>query len=96
MVELTTIPRYGEPLASLIVLDEAETLDAGTSQERKREQLEGLTAELVFPGQRVEDQDAALCCISALWLLHHFLDESNLQVQKNLTCKKMILYTFYY
>ena len=77
MVELTTIPRYGEPLASLIVLDEAETLDAGTSQERKREQLEGLTAELVFPGQTVVDQDAALCCISALWLLHHFLDESH-------------------
>ena len=77
MVESTTIPRYGEPLASLIVLEEAETLDAGTSQERKREQLEGLTAELVFPGQTVVDQDAALCCISALWLLHHFLDESH-------------------
>ncbi|MDP7205843.1 MAG: hypothetical protein QGH11_09755 [Pirellulaceae bacterium] len=77
MVDLTTIPRYGEPLASLIVLDEAETLDAGAFQEGKREQLKGLTTELVFPGQTVVDQDAALCCISALWLLHHFLDESH-------------------
>ena len=76
MVDLTTISRYGEPLASLIVLDEAETLDAGAFQEGKREQLKGLTTELVFPGQTVVDQDAALCCISALWLLHHFLANS--------------------
>jgi len=77
MVDLTTRPRYGEPLASLVVLDEAETLDAGVFQEGKREQLKELTTERIFPGQTVVDQDAALCCISALWLLHHFLDESH-------------------
>jgi hypothetical protein len=83
MVESTTVPRYGEPLASLIVLGEAETLDAGVFQEDLREQLEGLTPEFAFHGRTLVDQDAASCCISAVWLLHHFLDESH-QISKEI------------
>jgi hypothetical protein len=31
----------------------------------------------LFAGQRIVDQEAARCCLSALWLLHDFLDESH-------------------
>ncbi|MCE9527953.1 MAG: hypothetical protein K8R36_18080, partial [Planctomycetales bacterium] len=31
----------------------------------------------LFPGQGIVDHNAARCCLSALWLLYDFLDESH-------------------
>jgi len=36
-----------------------------------------LRPESLFVGQRIVDHDAARCCLSALWLLYDFLDESH-------------------
>ena len=84
MAGLTTVPSYEEPLASLVMLDEAETLDGGISREPFREQLEALMPGDLFPGATIVDPDSARCCISAIWLLHHFLDESH-QVSQDIS-----------
>lgn len=68
---------YAEPLASLVVLDEAGVLDGGNSREPLRAQLDALSPEDFFPGGTLVDHDSASCCLSAIWLLHHFLDESH-------------------
>jgi hypothetical protein len=82
MPELTLPQHYGEPLTSLVVLDEAGTLDAGIPQEMVRARLEELTPEALCSGQELVDEDSAQCCISAIWLLHHFLDESHVISQE--------------
>jgi len=82
MPELTLPQHYGEPLTSLVVLDEAETLDAGIPQEMVRARLKELTPDTLCSGQELVDDDSAQCCISAIWLLHHFLDESHLISQQ--------------
>ena len=84
MAGLKTVPSYGEPLASLVMLGEAETLGGGISREPFREQLEALTPGDIFPGATIVDHDSARCCISAIWLLHHFLDESH-QVSQDIS-----------
>ena len=41
-----------------------------------RHQLEVLTVEDLFP-KPVTDRQMGMCCLSGLWLLHNFLDESH-------------------
>lgn len=68
---------YPEALAELMELDEAGVLDAGFFQDLYRSRLEQLTPAVLFAGADVVDSEAAECCVSGLWLLHHFLDESH-------------------
>ena len=72
---------YPSALADLMLLDQAATLDAGIYEDQHRSRLEQLTPTTACAGQQVIDPSSAACCISGLWLLHHFLDESHLVSQ---------------
>jgi hypothetical protein len=52
-------------------------LGPGFPREAFRPRLAALTPESLFAGQKIVDEDAARCCLSALWLFHDFLDESH-------------------
>jgi hypothetical protein len=67
---------YRSAIAALLT-DRLPALGPGSPNFTARSQLATLTIESAFAGQRITDPDAARCCISALWLLHDFLDESH-------------------
>lgn len=52
-------------------------LGPGSPNESLRPRLAALKPESLFDGQKIVDESAARCCLSALWLLHDFLDESH-------------------
>jgi hypothetical protein len=53
------------------------SLGPGAPNDSFRHALAALTIESFFAGHQILDEDAARCCLSALWLLHDFLDESH-------------------
>ena len=67
---------YGAALGPLIT-DRVPQLGPGAPNTAVRAQLTALNVEHAFAGRRVADHDAARCCLSAVWLLHDFLDESH-------------------
>ncbi|MBC7853593.1 MAG: hypothetical protein IAF94_09165 [Pirellulaceae bacterium] len=52
-------------------------LGPGSPNESLRSKLAALTHESLFDGHKVVDESAARCCLSGLWLLYDFLDESH-------------------
>jgi hypothetical protein len=68
---------YGAVFAALIPAERLMPLDAGTPNVTVREALTGLTLERAFAGHTISDRDMARCCLSGVWLLHDFLDESH-------------------
>jgi hypothetical protein len=67
---------YGSAIAAMIS-DRLPGLGPGTPNQAMHPQLATLTVESAFTERKVVDQNAARCCISALWLWHDFLDESH-------------------
>jgi hypothetical protein len=67
---------YGPEIEGLIT-ERLPVLGPGSPNESMRSRLSGLTVEKAFAGRQVVDQEAARCCLSALWLWHDFLDESH-------------------
>ena len=67
---------YGHVIAPLIS-DRVPDVGPGTPNDAMRPKIGALTIESAFAGMRIVDNDAAGCCISALWLWHDFLDESH-------------------
>jgi hypothetical protein len=67
---------YGSEIAGLIT-ERLPVLGPGSPDEAMRSRLAALTIEKAFAGQQLMDQEAACCCLSALWLCHDFLDESH-------------------
>ena len=67
---------YSEAVSSLLT-DLLPDLGPGAPNTAVQSQLAALTPEVAFRGRHVVDSNAALCCISALWLWHNFLDESH-------------------
>jgi hypothetical protein len=70
-------PAYGPVFAPLVATDRRRRLDAGAPDQGVRNSLEQLSVDAAFRHARIADQDAAKCCISGVWLLHDFLDESH-------------------
>lgn len=68
--------QYGPAIAGL-VNGRLPELGPGAENAAMRPKLAALTVESAFAGQRIVNQDAARCCIAALWLWHDFLDESH-------------------
>ncbi len=68
--------KYGVLVAELIG-ERLPVLGPGKADEGVRGQLESLTVEKIFNGQKIVDLSAAECCLSGLWLWHDFLDESH-------------------
>jgi hypothetical protein len=61
----------------LIPTDRPCDLGPGKPNAALRPKLAALTVEQLFGGQPITDHNAARCCLSALWLLYDFLDESH-------------------
>jgi hypothetical protein len=68
---------YGPVFAPLLVGDRRRSLDAGSPVVDARPALERLSGESAFAHARIIDRDMAACCVSGVWLLHDFLDESH-------------------
>jgi hypothetical protein len=68
---------YGPVFAPLLATDRQRPLDAGTPNEAARAALDALSPEAAFAHTKIGDRDMAACCVSGVWLLHDFLDESH-------------------
>jgi hypothetical protein len=68
---------YGPVISKLIETDRRRPLDAGRPDDRARGALDRLTVDSAFAHLQVADQNEAACCVSAVWLVHDFLDESH-------------------
>ncbi len=68
---------YGTVLADLIASADPMPLDAGSPHLEVRSALSELTIEQAFHHTSIVDADLARCCLSGVWLLHNFLDESH-------------------
>lgn len=66
---------YPPAIAALWSPDRLPELGPGTPNVAVRDALRALSADRLFPQCR--DREAALGCLSGLWLLHDFLDESH-------------------
>lgn len=68
---------YGPVFGELLKVDRLRALDEGTPELEYRRRLESLSVEELFAHTKVVDADYASCCLSAIWLLYDFLDESH-------------------
>ncbi len=68
---------YGPIFAPLLATDRRRPLDAGTPESAARAVLNSLSTSAAFAHARIADGDMAACCMSGVWLLHNFLDESH-------------------
>jgi hypothetical protein len=67
--------RYPAPLAALWAVERLPDLGPGSPNQSARPALAALRVEEVLPV--IRDREAALGCLSGLWLYHDFLDESH-------------------
>src|SRR4051812_42030173 len=68
---------FGPIFAAHLQTDRRRPLDAGRSDSESRSALKKLSIESAFEQARVADRDMAACCISGVWLLHDYLNESH-------------------
>jgi len=67
---------YGDQFDPFLT-EQINELGPGTSDDAIGSRLARLKVNDLFPRDSVVDVDSASCCLSALWLLHDFLDESH-------------------
>ena len=68
---------YGPVFAALLAMDRRRPPGAGSPDAGARSALDGLSVEAAFAHARIVDGDMAACCVSGVWLLHDYLDESH-------------------
>ncbi len=68
---------YPEPLSRLVSGEGLCELGPGAPRLEVRSELQALSIEDLFTGRTIVDRKAAAACLSGLWLLHDFLDESH-------------------
>jgi len=68
---------YGPVFAALVDTDRRRPLDAGQPNAAARAALDALSVEAAFGHTGVVDRGMAACCLSGVWLLHDYLDESH-------------------
>ncbi len=69
--------KYGPVLEPLVLRADLPSLDSGVPVGTAGEILKGLTVDTAFRGFDLAEREMAACCISGLWLLHDFLEESH-------------------
>ena len=69
--------QYGPVLAQLIDIDRCRALDQGSPASSIQGELSSLNVAEAFAHTQLADQDMARCCLSGVWLLHDFLDDSH-------------------
>jgi hypothetical protein len=68
---------YGPAFAPLLATDRRRPLGAGSPDANARAAIEERSIESAFAHAKVADRDMAACCLSGVWLLYDFLDESH-------------------
>jgi hypothetical protein len=68
---------YGAVFETLLAGDRRRALDAGSPERQMRAELAELSVDSAFTNVKVVDREMAECCLSGVWLLHDFLDESH-------------------
>ena len=68
---------YGPVFSELLDTDRQRALDEGSPDASNRNRLQSLSTDDAFAHAEVVDADAARCCLSAIWLLFDFLDDSH-------------------
>ena len=74
--------RYPAVLATLLNREEELDLGPGSADNKMRADLRGLEHAEPFAPHEVADRGMASLCISGLWLMHNYLDESHTLSQK--------------
>ena len=69
--------RYGDVFAQLIEAAPATEIAAGQANTECYASLQALNIESAFAKKTVLDHDAASACLSGIWLLHNYLDQSH-------------------
>lgn len=69
--------KYGAAVAKLLAEEPLCDLGPGRSVSARRDQLNALDTRSIAADHEVKDRKMAQCCLSGLWLLHDFLDESH-------------------
>ncbi len=68
---------YGPVFSELLEVDRLRDLAEGAPQNEDRARLATVTVDQAFAHTQVVDNDQARCCLSAMWLLYDFLDDSH-------------------
>lgn len=68
---------YGPIFEPLLTINRSRALDAGRPAPDAFAALKALTVDSAFVHTKVTDANMARCCLSGVWLLHDFLDESH-------------------
>lgn len=69
--------KYGSLVSPLLSVKEQITLEPGKPNEEAGAVLKSLRAHSLFPGEEVRREEMARLCLSGLWLLHGYLEESH-------------------
>ncbi len=69
--------QYGPVIEPLVLRADLPSLSHGVPTGTAGETLKGLTVDTIFRGFDLAEREMAACCISGLWLLHDFLEESH-------------------
>jgi len=69
--------QYGPVLAPLLATDRDRPLGPGSPDGAVRPALEALSVDKAFGTESIKRRDMAACCISGVWLLYDFLDQSH-------------------
>jgi len=69
--------KYGPVFAGFLRADRLRSLGEGSPEASVRAELEAISVSAAFAHAEITDPDMASCCLSGLWLLHDFLDESH-------------------
>lgn len=68
---------YGPALAPLVDVDRRRELGPGSPDLARRDELRRLTLEAAFAHAKLMSPQMGRLCLSGVWLLHDFLDESH-------------------
>ena len=69
--------QFDPPVRTLLESEPLNVLAPGSPNEALRGTLASLHADTVLAPAAAVDNDMAQCCVSGLWLLYDFLDESH-------------------
>ena len=68
---------FGPVLSEILEMDRGRELGPGSPKSSSLDVLNGLSVETAFAHTSVVDGDMAACCLSGIWLLCDYLDESH-------------------
>ena len=77
MTSSLSTEKYGAKVAPLLTVRESMELGPGKPDKKAGAVLDTLQAETMFEKADVLNRNMARCCLSGLWLLHGWLDESH-------------------